>query len=175
MVHKELTGSLCQSISQVATQVPGTRYHRLLHRHCASLDLETAFKQIKISQDIQPKLCTECRTDKCRCPAFMPGMPCSSASSTPTNISSDHEDIPELVDNKPLHVLYPPVQSPSDEEADREVAAICRAPVYYWVRSQLTCRCRYYMYNALDSIEETSREKRRRENSPHVQGPPVKH
>ena len=159
----------------IASGNAGTRYRRLLHRHCASLDLETAFKQIKISQDIQLELCTECRTDKCRCPAFTPGTPCSSASSTPTNISSDHEDIPELVENKPLHVLYPPVQSPSDEEADREVAAICRAPVYYRVRSQLTRRCRYYMYNALDSIEETSREKRRHENSPHVQGPPVEH
>ena len=105
----------------------------------------------------------------------MPGMPCSSTSSTPTNISSDHEDIPELVENKLLHVLYPPVQSPSDEEVDREVAAICRAPVYYRVRSQLTRRRQYYMYNALDSIEETSREKWRRENSPHVQGPIVKH
>ena len=31
------------------------------------------------------------------------------------------------------------------------------------------------MYNGLDSIEETSREKRRLENSPHVQGPPVEH
>ena len=152
----------------------GTRYHRLLHRRCASLDLETAFKQIKISQNIQPELCTECRTEKCRCPAFMSGMPCSSASSTPTN-TSDHEDIPDLVENKPLHVLYPPVQSPSDEEADQEVAAICRAPVYYRVRSQSTCRHQYYMYNTLDSIEETSREKRRCENSPHVQGPPVKH
>ena len=79
------------------------------------------------------------------------------------------------MENKPLHVLYPPVQSPSDEEADREVAAICKAPVYYWVRSQLTRRHRYYMYHALDSIEETSREKRRRANSPHVQGPPVEH
>ena len=118
----------------------GTRYRRLLHRCYASLDLETAFKQIKISQDIQPELCTECQKDKCRCPAFMPGTPCSSASSTPTNISSDHKDIPELVENKPLHVLYPPMQSPSDEEADREVAAICRAPVYYRVRSQLTHR-----------------------------------
>ena len=146
----------------------GTQYHRLLHRHCTSLDLEIAFKQIKISQNIQPELCTECRTDKCRCPAFTPGMLCSSASSTPTNTSSDHEDIPDLVENKPLHVLYPPVQSPSDEEANQEVAAICRAPVYYWVRSQLTHRCRYYMYNALDSIEETSREKRWRENSPCV-------
>ena len=112
----------------------GTRYHRLLHRRCTSLDLEAAFKQIKISQNIQPELCTECRTEKCRCPAFTPGMPCSSASSTPTNTSSDHEDIPNLVENKPLHVLYLPVQSPSDEETDREVAAICRAPVYYWVR-----------------------------------------
>ena len=105
----------------------------------------------------------------------MPGMPCSSASSTPTNTNSDHEDILDLVENKPLHVLYPPMQSPSDEEADREVAAICRAPVYYRVRSQLTRRRRYYMYNALDSIEETSREKWQCENSPHVQGPPVKH
>ena len=159
----------------IASGNAGTLYHRLLHRCCASLDLETAFKQIKISQNIQLELCTECQTEKCRCPAFMPGMPCSSASSTPTNTSSNHKDIAELVENKPLHVLYPPVQSPSDEEANREAAAICRAPVYYWVRSQLTRRCRYYMYNALDSIEEISREKQQRENSPHVQGPPVKH
>ena len=83
--------------------------------------------------------------------------------------------INDLVENKLLHILYPPVQSPSDEEADQEVAAICRAPVYYQVRSQLTRRHRYYMYNALDSIEETSREKQQHENSPHVQGPPVEH
>ena len=76
------------------------------------------------------------------------------------------------MENKPLHVLYP-VQSPLDEEADREVAAICSAPVYYQVRSQLTHRRQYYMYNALDSIEETSREKRSCENSPCAQGPPV--
>ena len=93
----------------------------------------------------------------------------------PTNISSDHEDIPNLVENQPLHVLYPPVQSPSDKEADQEVAAICRAPVYYRVRSQLTRRHQYYMYHALDSIKETSREKRRCANSPRVQRPPVKH
>ena len=78
----------------------GTKYHRLLHRHCASLDLETAFKQIKISQDIQPDLCKECQTEKCRCPAFTPEMPCSSASSMPTKLNSDQEDIPELVDNQ---------------------------------------------------------------------------
>ena len=93
----------------------------------------------------------------------------------PTNTSSDQEDIPDLVENKMLQVLYPPVQSPSDEEADREVAAICTAPVYYRVRSQLSHRHRYYMYNALDSIEETSREKRQHENSPCVQGPPVEY
>ena len=134
----------------IASGNASTRYCRLLHRRCASLDLETAFKQIRISQDIQPEVCTECQTDKCRSPAFTPGTLCSSASSTPTNISSDHEDIPQLVENKLLHVLYPPVQSPSDEEADHEVAAICSAPVYYQVRSQLTRRRRYYMYNALD-------------------------
>ena len=80
----------------------GTRYHRLLHRHCASLDLETAFKQIKISQDIKPDLCKECRTEKCRCPSFMPGIPCSSASSTPTNTNSDQDSTPELVENTSL-------------------------------------------------------------------------
>ena len=136
-----------------------TRYRRLPHRHCASLDLETAFKQIKISRDIQPDLCQECRTEKCKCPAFTPGMPCSSASSTPTNINSDHEEIPELVENMLPQVHYPPVQSPSDEEADQEVTAICSAPVYYRVRSHITHRRRYYMYNALDTIEEMSRQK----------------
>ena len=96
----------------------GTKYHRLLHRRCASLDLETAFKQLKISQDIQPDLFKDCQTEKCRCIAFMPGTPCSSASSTPTKINSNHKDILKLVDNKQLHVLYPPIQMPSDEEAD---------------------------------------------------------
>ena len=86
-----------------------TRCCRLIHRHCASLDLETAFKKIKISQDIKPDLCQECRTEKCICPAFMPGMPCSSASSMPTNINIDDKEIPELVENMPPQVLYPPV------------------------------------------------------------------
>ena len=132
----------------IASGNVSTKYHRLLHRHCASLDLETAFKQIKIMQDIQLDLCKECHTEKCRCPAFMPGTPCSSASSMPTKLNSDQEDIPELVDDKQVHVLYPPNQMPSGEEADREVAAICRGPVYYRVRSQLTSRWHYYMYNA---------------------------
>ena len=109
----------------IASGNAGTKYHRILHRRCTSLDLETAFKQIKISQDIQPDLCKDCQTEKCRCPAFMPGTPCSSASSMPTQTNSDQEDIPELVDEKQVHILYPPNQMPSDEEADREVAAIC--------------------------------------------------
>ena len=70
----------------------------------------------------------------------MLGMPGSSVSSTPTNINMDDKEIPELVENTPPQVLYPPAQSPSDEEADREVAAICNAPVYYRLRSHTTCR-----------------------------------
>ena len=117
-----------------------TRYHRLLHRHCASLDLETAFKNINISHDNKPELCEDCKAEKCICPAFTPGMPCSSVSSTPTNIDIDKEEIPELMENTPLQVFYPPAQSQSDKEADREVAAICSAPVYYRVRSHNTRR-----------------------------------
>ena len=64
-----------------------------------------------------------------------PGTPCSSVSSMPTNTSD--EQIPELVANKPLQKLHLPMQSPSDEEADREVAAICKAPEYYRVRSHI--------------------------------------
>ena len=94
----------------------GIQYSRLLHRRCASLDLEIAFKEIKISQNIEKEVCAQCRSETCRCPAFTPGMPCSSASSTPTNISD--KQIPDLVEDKPLQALHPPVQSPSDEEAD---------------------------------------------------------
>ena len=49
-----------QALCARAYHNAGTRYRRLLHRHWASLDLETAFKQNKISQDIQLELCTEC-------------------------------------------------------------------------------------------------------------------
>ena len=86
-------------------------------------------------------------------------MPCSSASSTPTNTNTDDKEIPELVENTPMQVLYPPTQSQSDEEVDREVAAICNTPVYYRVRSLTTRRHQYYMYNALDAIEENCRGK----------------
>ena len=146
----------------------GIQYSRLLHRRCTSLDLETVFKEIKISQNIEKEVCAQCQSETCRCPAFMPVMPCSSASSTPTNISD--KQIPNLVADKPLQALHPPVQSPSDEEADREVAAICRAPEYYRVRSHVRHRHHYFMYNALDDIGETTQQKRPRNNSPSVQG-----
>ena len=102
-------------------------------------------------------MCKQCRFETCKCPAFTPETPCSSASSSPTNIS--HEQIPELGAHKLLQVLHPPVQSLSDEEADREVAAICRALEYYRVRSYVHRRHQYFMYNALDDIGETTQHK----------------
>ena len=137
----------------------GIQYSRLIHRRCASLDLETAFKEIKISQNIEKEVCKQCQAEFCRCPAFMPGTPCSSVSSTPTSTSD--EQIPELVADKPVQQLQIPLQSPSDEEADWEVAAICKAPEYYRVRSHLRRRCHYFMYNALDDIGEVTQYKRR--------------
>ena len=70
-----------------------TRYNRLIERCGASLDLEAAFKQIQISRNIETQVCKECKSEFCRCPAFTPGTPCSSASSTP--ISTSDEQIPE--------------------------------------------------------------------------------
>ena len=151
----------------------GIQYSRLIHRCCASLDLDTAFKEIKISQNIEKEVCNQCQAEICRCPAYTPGTPCSSASSTPTNISN--EQIPNLVATKLLQELHPLMHSPSDEEADREVAAICRAPEYYRVRSHVHRRHHYFMYNALDDIEEITQQKRPRNISPIVQGPPVEH
>ena len=92
----------------------------------SNLDLETAFKHINISQNIEKEVCKQCRFETCKCPAFMLGTLCSSVSLSPTNISI--KQIPELVINKLLQALHPPVQSLSDKEADREVAAICKAP-----------------------------------------------
>ena len=94
----------------------GIQYNRLKHRCCTSLDLEAAFKEIKISQNIEKEVCAQCRSETCRCLAFTPGMPCSSASSMPTNISD--EQFPDLVADKPLQELHPPAQSPLDKEAD---------------------------------------------------------
>ena len=55
----------------------GIQYSRLIHRRCASLDLETVFKQIKISQNIEKEVCKQCQFETCKCPAFTPRMPCS--------------------------------------------------------------------------------------------------
>ena len=63
--------------------------------------------------------------------------------------------------DKPVQQLHLPVQSPSDEEADREVAAICRPSEYYRVRSHLHRRHHFFMYNALDDIGEITQSKRR--------------
>ena len=151
----------------------GIRYTKLIERRCASLDLEAAFKEIKISRDIVKQVCKECKAEFCRCPAFTPGTPLSSVSSTPTSISD--EQIPELVADKSLQQLHLPLQTPSDEEADHEVEAICASSEYYRVRSHLRSRRHYFMYNALDDIRETTQYKRPQNNSPSVQGPPVEH
>ena len=151
----------------------GTHYNRLIERRGASLDLEAAFKQIKISRDIVKQVCKECNAEFCRCPAFMPGTPCTSALSMPTSISD--EQIPELVPDKSLQQLQLPLKTSSDEEADCEVEAICAPSDYYRVRSHLRRRRRYLMYNVLDDIREITQYKRPRNNSPSVQGPPVKH
>ena len=137
----------------------GIQYNRLIYRHCASLDLEIAFKEIKISQNIEKEVCKQCHVKFCRCPAFTPRTPCSSVSSMPTSTSD--EQIPELVADKPEQQLHLPMQSPSDEEADREVATICKPLEYYWVRSHLRHRHHYFMYNTLDDIGEVTRYKRR--------------
>ena len=151
----------------------GTRSNRLIERRGVSLDLEAAFKQIQISQDIEKQVCKEWKFVFCQCPAFTPGTPCSSASSTP--ISTSDEQIPELVENKPVQQFQLHVQTPSDEEADREVAVICKSSEQYRVRSHLRRRRRYLMYNALDDIGEITQYKRPQNNSPSVQEPPVQH
>ena len=151
----------------------GTHYNRLIDRRGASLDLEAAFKQIKISRDIVKQVCKECKAEFCRCPAFTPGTPCTSASSMPTSTSD--EQIPELVADKSLQQLQLPLKTSSDKEADHEVEAICAPSEFYRVRSHLRRRHRYLMYNALDDIGEITQYKRPRNNSPSVQGPPVEH
>ena len=136
----------------------GTHYNRLIERPCASLDLEATFKQIKISRDIVKQVCKECNAEFCRCPAFTPGTPCTSVSSTPTSISD--EQIPELVADKSLQQLQLPLKTFSDEEADREVEGICAPSEYYWARSHLCRRHPYFMYNTLDDIGEITQYKR---------------
>ena len=137
----------------------GIRYNKLIERRGTSLDLEVAFKRIQISRDIEKQVCKECKVEFCRCPAFTPGTPCSSASSTP--ISTSDEQIPDLVANKPVQQLHLHVQTPSDEEVAREVAAICRSSEQYRVRSHLRRRCHYFMYNQLDDVGEVTQYKRR--------------
>ena len=65
-----------------------------------------------------------------------------------------------MVPNKLLQEQHIPVQSPSDEGADQEVAAICRVHEYYLVRSHVCRRHQYFMYKALDDIGEITQQKR---------------
>ena len=74
--------------------------------------------------------------------------------------STSDEQIPELVANKPVQQLHLHVQTPSDEEVDRKVAAICRPSEHYRVRSHLRHRHLYFMYNQLDDIGEITEYKR---------------
>ena len=76
----------------------------------------------------------------------------------PTSIRD--EQIPELVADRSLQQLQLPLKTSSDEEADREVEAICAPSEYYRVRSHLCHRCHYLMYNALDDIGEITQYKR---------------
>ena len=41
------------------------QYNRLIHRRCASLDLEIAFKQINISQNFEKQLFKQCKAEFC--------------------------------------------------------------------------------------------------------------
>ena len=79
------------------------------------------------------------------------------------------------MENKPVQQFHLHVQTPSDEEADREVAAICKSSEQYRVRAHLCHRRRYLMYNALDDIGEITQYKRPPNNSPSVQESPVEH
>ena len=63
----------------------------------------------------------------------------------PILVTSDQQ-IPELVTDKSLQQLHLPVQTPSDEEADQEVEAICRPSEYYRVRSQEHRRHHFFFY-----------------------------
>ena len=71
--------------------------------------------------------------------------------------STSDEQIHELVADKSLQQLQLPLKTSSDEEADREVEAICAQSEFYQVRSHLRRRRRYLMYNALDDIGEITK------------------
>ena len=68
----------------------GIQYNRLIHRRCASLDLENAFKEIKISQNIEKEVCNQCQAEICRCPALCQGR----------HAHQHHQRLPILVMNR---------------------------------------------------------------------------
>ena len=93
----------------------------------------------------------------------------------PTKHDSDQDEISELLPEVPLQTLYPPLLSPSEEEAGCEVAAICSAPIYYRERSRNTKRCRYYTYDTLDYIAEQHIMKKQCYSPSQLQGYPAEH
>ena len=112
-----------------------------------------------------PQKCKNCALRPWRCPAFTSGMPCSSPLSMSPPCYSEDKDILELVPNvSGTHILYPPQLSSSEEEADQEVAQICKTPVYYHLPSLTSHHHQYYIYNCLDrsNIDEQIHERRHR-------------
>ena len=136
----------------------GIQYSRLIHRCCASLDLEATFKEIKISQNIEKDVCAQCQSETCRCPAFMPGTPCSSASSTPTDISDEHACLTWWQTNCCKNCIFPPKHLPTKRQIEKS-QRFAGHPEYYRVRSHVRRRRRYFLYNALDDIGETTQQK----------------
>ena len=51
----------------------GIQYSRLIHRRCASLDLETAFKEIKISQTLKKKCVNSAKPRSANAQHLRPG------------------------------------------------------------------------------------------------------
>ena len=68
----------------------GIQYNRLIHRHCASLDLEIAFKEIKISQNIEKQVCKQCQPSFADAQHLHPGC----------RAHQYHQRLPALVTNK---------------------------------------------------------------------------
>ena len=81
----------------------------------------------------------------------------------PPHSDTDEEVIPDLVPNvSDVHTLYPPKQSLSDEETDKEVAQICQTPVYYHLRSLMSQHHHYYTHYGLDAIDEQLHKRHRK-------------
>ena len=68
----------------------GIQYSRLIHRRCASLDLEATFKEIKISQNIEKKCVLSAKPSSADAQHLHPGR----------RAHQYHQRLPILVTNK---------------------------------------------------------------------------